>query len=74
MDTNGDDFGSTKTFCSVEEFALGHYRHQGYHQGIHGEGSTFTTMYGLLMWDVIFAEGIPDVFRGPFQVLKGFAH
>ena len=36
--------------------------------GIHGEGSTFSTLFGLLLWDVIFMEGIPDVFRNPYQV------
>lgn len=41
--------------------------------GIHGEGSTFITLYGILMWDVIFMDGIPDVFRNSYQVpLKGF--
>lgn len=41
--------------------------------GIHGEGSTFITLYGILMWDIIFMGDIPDVFRNPYQVnLKGF--
>ncbi|XP_060115943.1 fanconi-associated nuclease 1 [Heteronotia binoei] len=53
--------------CSVEELALGHYRQKGFDQGIHGEGSTFSTLYGLLMWDVLFMDGIPDVFRNPYQ-------
>ena len=38
--------------------------------GIHGEGSTFSTLYGLLLWDVIFMDGIPDVFRNAYQVLR----
>lgn len=38
--------------------------------GIHGEGSTFSTLYGLLLWDIIFMDGIPDVFRNAYQVLK----
>lgn len=37
--------------------------------GIHGEGSTFSTLYGLLLWDVIFMDGIPDVFRNAYQAL-----
>lgn len=36
--------------------------------GIHGEGSTFTTLYGLLLWDVIFMDGVPDAFRNAYQV------
>lgn len=36
--------------------------------GLHGEGSTFSTLYGLLLWDVIFMDGIPDVFRNAYQV------
>nr|XP_033776666.1 fanconi-associated nuclease 1 isoform X2 [Geotrypetes seraphini] len=54
--------------CSVEELALAHYRKQGYDQGIHGEGSTFSTLYCLLMWDIIFMDGVPDVFRNSYQV------
>ncbi|XP_053128059.1 fanconi-associated nuclease 1 [Hemicordylus capensis] len=53
--------------CSVEELALAHYKQDGFDQGIHGEGSTFCTLYGLLMWDIIFMDGIPDVFRNPYQ-------
>ncbi|XP_004693134.2 PREDICTED: fanconi-associated nuclease 1 [Condylura cristata] len=53
--------------CSVEELALAHYRCEGFDQGIHGEGSTFSTLCGLLLWDVIFMDGIPDVFRNTYQ-------
>lgn len=55
--------------CSVEELALAYYRRNGFDQGIHGEGSTFSTLYGLLLWDVIFMDGIPDVFRNAYQAL-----
>ncbi|RXM30069.1 Fanconi-associated nuclease 1 [Acipenser ruthenus] len=59
---------STATvMCSVEELALAHYHQQGFDQGIHGEGSTFFTLCGLLMWDIIFMDGIADVFRNPYQ-------
>uniref|UniRef100_A0A4W4HJA2 Fanconi-associated nuclease n=1 Tax=Electrophorus electricus TaxID=8005 RepID=A0A4W4HJA2_ELEEL len=57
----------TVVMCSVEELALAHYRELGFDQGIHGEGSTFSTLFGLLMWDIIFTEGVPDVFRTPYQ-------
>uniref|UniRef100_A0A8C5M5R4 Fanconi-associated nuclease n=1 Tax=Leptobrachium leishanense TaxID=445787 RepID=A0A8C5M5R4_9ANUR len=62
-----EDFTVSTVMCSVEELALAHYREQGFDQGIHGEGSTFCTLYGLLMWDIVFMEGIPDVFRNSYQ-------
>lgn len=36
--------------------------------GIHGEGSTFITLFGLLLWDIIFMDGIADAFRNAYQV------
>ena len=36
--------------------------------GVHGEGSTFTTLAFLLFWDIIFMDGIPDAFCYPYQV------
>ncbi|XP_036290509.1 fanconi-associated nuclease 1 isoform X1 [Pipistrellus kuhlii] len=53
--------------CSVEELALDHYRRSGFDQGIHGEGSTFITLFGLLLWDIIFMDGIADAFRTAYQ-------
>ncbi|XP_069758459.1 fanconi-associated nuclease 1 isoform X4 [Narcine bancroftii] len=53
--------------CSVEAVSLAHYQQQGFDQGIHGEGATFLTLFGLLFWEIIFLPGIPDVFRNPFQ-------
>lgn len=35
--------------------------------GIHGEGVTFTSLLALFFWDIIYMDGIPDVFYGPFQ-------
>ncbi|NXT74031.1 FAN1 nuclease, partial [Zapornia atra] len=67
-DEEGDEDLSVSTvMCSVEELALTHYRQNGFDQGIHGEGSTFITLYGILMWDIIFMDGIPDVFRNSYQ-------
>lgn len=63
----GDATNPTTILCSVEELALDHYRQSGFDQGIHGEGSTFSTLCGLLLWDVIFMDGIPDVFRNAYQ-------
>ncbi|XP_038602809.1 fanconi-associated nuclease 1 [Tachyglossus aculeatus] len=69
MEGSGDeeDPSLTTVMCSVEELALSYYRQNGFDQGIHGEGSTFITLYSLLMWDIIFMDGVPDVFRNPYQ-------
>ncbi|NXI68059.1 FAN1 nuclease, partial [Anseranas semipalmata] len=63
----GEDFSVSTVMCSVEELALTHYRQNGFDQGIHGEGSTFITLYGILMWDIIYMDDIPDVFRNSYQ-------
>ncbi|NWY69471.1 FAN1 nuclease, partial [Erithacus rubecula] len=63
----GEDCRGSTIMCSVEELALTHYRRNGFDQGIHGEGSTFITLYGILMWDIIFMDDIPDVFRTSYQ-------
>ncbi|XP_034391995.1 fanconi-associated nuclease 1 [Cyclopterus lumpus] len=63
----GEESAETTVICSVEELSLAHYHQQGFDQGIHGEGSTFSTLFALLLWDIIFMEGIPDVFRNPYQ-------
>uniref|UniRef100_A0A672ITV5 Fanconi-associated nuclease n=1 Tax=Salarias fasciatus TaxID=181472 RepID=A0A672ITV5_SALFA len=63
----GEECDGATVICSVEELCLAHYRQQGFDQGIHGEGSTFSTLFALLLWDIIFMEGIPDVFRNPYQ-------
>ncbi|XP_061409641.1 fanconi-associated nuclease 1 isoform X3 [Lethenteron reissneri] len=65
-----DGVGATTTttiMCSVEELALAHYRSQDFDQGLHGEGATFCTLFGLLLWDVIFSDTVPDVFLNPYQ-------
>ncbi|GLD58850.1 fanconi-associated nuclease 1 [Lates japonicus] len=63
----GTESAGATVICSVEELSLAHYCQQGFDQGIHGEGSTFSTLFALLLWDIIFMEGIPDVFRNPYQ-------
>ncbi|NXM36853.1 FAN1 nuclease, partial [Oxyruncus cristatus] len=63
----GEGCSVSTVMCSVEELALTHYRRNGFDQGIHGEGSTFLTLYGILMWDIIFMDDIPDVFRNSYQ-------
>ncbi|XP_062998685.1 fanconi-associated nuclease 1 [Elgaria multicarinata webbii] len=67
VEDKGEDLELSTVVCSVEELALAHYKREGFDQGIHGEGSTFGTLYGLLMWDILFMDGVPDVFRNPYQ-------
>lgn len=64
---NDGDSAHATAICSVENLSLAHYQKQGFNEGIHGEGSTFSTLFALLLWDIIFIEGIPDVFRNPYQ-------
>lgn len=52
--------------CSVEQYALLHFARDGW-RGVHCESRLATTLFGLLMWDVLFAA-VPDVFRTPYQV------
>uniref|UniRef100_A0AAY4B3Q9 Fanconi-associated nuclease n=1 Tax=Denticeps clupeoides TaxID=299321 RepID=A0AAY4B3Q9_9TELE len=66
-DESAGEEPGTMVMCSVEDLALAHYRQLGFDQGIHGEGSTFSTLFGLLMWDIIFMDGVHDVFRNPYQ-------
>ena len=68
VNTDGSNDNEVLNYCGVEEMALRYYRKQGYNEGIHGEGLTFTMLFTLLMWDVIFCDSVPDVFRTPFQV------
>ena len=35
--------------------------------GIHGEGGTFSTLFCLFFWDIIFKDVIPDTFHSPYQ-------
>ncbi|CAK6442489.1 unnamed protein product [Pipistrellus nathusii] len=65
-EAGGPDAPAT-VLCSVEELALDHYRRSGFDQGIHGEGSTFITLFGLLLWDIIFMDGVADAFRNAYQ-------
>lgn len=61
--------GTTMEVISVEEVALRNYNLQGYPKGVHGEGSTFHALFGLLCWDVIYTSGVPDAFRSAYQAL-----
>lgn len=55
------------TVLGVENLALEHYKSEGFIEGIHGEGSTFISLYGLLFWDIIYNGDIPDVFISSYQ-------
>ncbi|KAL4117137.1 hypothetical protein PRIC2_012585 [Phytophthora ramorum] len=65
--------------CTVEQLVLQYYRdhcpvdeasedklRSGGWYGLHSEGSVLRNLFGILMWDVLYAS-IPDVFQTPFQ-------
>ena len=58
--------------CSVEALALEYYAQpkNGGWKGMHCESTLFATLFGLLMWDCIWAD-VPDVFQHPCQVGGG---
>ncbi|XP_020111867.1 fanconi-associated nuclease 1 homolog isoform X2 [Ananas comosus] len=61
-------YGYDGKLCGVEQLALQYYAEEGGGwRGIHSESGIWMTIFGLLMWDVLFAD-IPDVFRSKFQV------
>ncbi|KAH7889505.1 hypothetical protein F5I97DRAFT_1844717 [Phlebopus sp. FC_14] len=49
----------------VEALALQRYENQGY-KGVHCETRVLTMLFGLLFWDIIFAQ-IPGAFETPYQ-------
>ncbi|GBF88189.1 fanconi-associated nuclease [Raphidocelis subcapitata] len=53
---------------NVEELALQHYAREaeGGWRGIHTEGGIWATLFGLVMWDILFSD-VPGVFQTPFQ-------
>lgn len=55
--------------CGVEELALQYYASEegGGWEGMHSEGGVWRMLFGLLMWEILFAD-VPDVFQTPFQV------
>ncbi|KDQ61078.1 hypothetical protein JAAARDRAFT_571662 [Jaapia argillacea MUCL 33604] len=50
---------------SVEILALQYYESLGF-RGFHSEGSIVRTIFGLLFWDIIFAD-VPGAFETPYQ-------
>ncbi|KAF8733066.1 hypothetical protein HU200_015427 [Digitaria exilis] len=60
-------YGYDGELCGVEQLALQYYADEGGGwQGTHSEGGIWMTIFGLLMWDVMFAD-IQDVFQSKFQ-------
>ncbi|XP_050946040.1 fanconi-associated nuclease 1 homolog isoform X4 [Cucumis melo] len=60
-------YGESGEQCSVEQLALEYYSGEGGGwQGVHSESGIWLTIFGLLLWDVIFSD-VPNVFRTKFQ-------
>ncbi|KAL6898075.1 hypothetical protein ACP4OV_006671 [Aristida adscensionis] len=60
-------YGYNGELCGVEQLALQYYADEGGGwQGIHSEGGIWMTIFGLLMWDVMFSD-MQDVFLSKFQ-------
>ncbi|XP_042059785.1 fanconi-associated nuclease 1 homolog [Salvia splendens] len=60
-------YGEDGERCGVEELALQYYAGEGGGwQGVHSESGIWLTIFGILMWDVVFAD-VPNVFRTKFQ-------
>ena len=63
-------YGYDGELCGVELLALQYYDGEGGGwQGVHSESGIWMTIFGILMWDVIFSN-VPDVFRSRFQVQR----
>ena len=61
-------YGYDGELCGVEQLALQYYADEGGGwQGTHSEGGIWMTIFGLLMWDIMFSD-IQDVFQSKFQV------
>ncbi|KAH9680763.1 Fanconi-associated nuclease 1-like [Citrus sinensis] len=60
-------YGEDGEKCGVEQLALQYYAGEGggWH-GVHTESGIWLTIFGLLMWDILFSD-VPDVFRSRFQ-------
>eukprot|EP00794_Sanderia_malayensis_P009457 gene9457-10445_t len=63
---NGHTDETNKIFTDVEKCALLHYKKSGYPKGVHAESASYTMIFALLFWDVIFMD-IADAFVGPYQ-------
>ncbi|KAL7081099.1 hypothetical protein ACP275_14G018200 [Erythranthe tilingii] len=60
-------YGEDGERCGVEQLALQYYAGEGGGwKGVHTESGIWLTIFGILMWDVLFAD-VPNVFRTKFQ-------
>ncbi|XP_018447768.1 fanconi-associated nuclease 1 homolog [Raphanus sativus] len=60
-------YGEDGEQCGVEKLALQYYNGKGGGwQGMHTESSIWLTIFGLLMWDILFSD-VPGVFQTRFQ-------
>ncbi|XP_031271645.1 fanconi-associated nuclease 1 homolog [Pistacia vera] len=67
LGTKSRFYGEDGEQCGVEQLALQHYAGEGGGwQGVHTESGIWLTIFGLLMWDILFFD-VPDVFRTKFQ-------
>ena len=67
-------YGEDGEQCGVEELALQYYAGEGGGWlGVHSESGIWLTIFGLLLWDALFAD-VPDVFRTRFQVIFSKHH
>ncbi|KAF9561143.1 hypothetical protein CPC08DRAFT_635815 [Agrocybe pediades] len=57
--------GKDGEHVNVETVALQYYEERGF-TGFHCETKILTTIFGLLFWDIIFAD-VPGAFETPFQ-------
>ncbi|KAL6976266.1 Fanconi-associated nuclease 1 [Sarracenia purpurea var. burkii] len=61
-------YGEDGEQCGVEQLALQYYAGEGGGwEGVHTESGIWLTIFGLLLWDAIFAD-VSDVFRTKFQI------
>ncbi|XP_048225839.1 fanconi-associated nuclease 1 homolog isoform X4 [Ricinus communis] len=60
-------YGEDGEQCGVEQLALQYYAGEGGGwNGVHSESGIWLTIFGLLMWDIIFSD-VPNVFLNRFQ-------
>ncbi|KAI4341680.1 hypothetical protein MLD38_026374 [Melastoma candidum] len=59
-------YGEDGQQCGVEELALQYYANEGGWSGIHTESGIWLTLFGVMMWDIIFSD-VPNVFQTRFQ-------
>ncbi|CAB3365480.1 Hypothetical predicted protein [Cloeon dipterum] len=53
---------------SVESCAIAHYlKNERFEKGRHNEGSTIVTLFGILFWNEVYDQDIPDAFISRYQ-------